>query len=257
MEMDSFLQQRQAKDNPIDYLDDLRRSNFDTCIGVIKGSTAATDRLNLLEIGCGAGIFLESAIQAGFNATGIEPYEAMARRGIKRGLNVRIGLFPDCLGESERFDAIVFNDVFEHLPNPKEMLATCHRHLNDKGILVINIPNSRGLFFRIAALAARVQVTSPWERMWQKMFWSPHLHYFSAKSLELICRKSGFHPIVQGRRLKSVNFRGLWSRVMASPHSSKIQDIALFIGSLGLGAVTPFFESDSTVSVYKKMRFNP
>ena len=251
-EMDAFLHQRQSKENPIDYLDDLRRGNFRTCIQLIKRSTSSTTQLNVLEVGCGAGIFLDCATQAGFNAVGIEPYEAMAKRGLKSGLKVRIGLFPDCLDRNERFDAIVFNDVFEHLPNAKGVLAICHRHLNDKGLVVINIPNSHGLFFRIAALAARVRVTTPWERMWQKMFWSPHLHYFSAKSLELIFRITGFRPIIQSKRLKSVNFNGLWSRLMATPQSSLVKDVTLFIGSLFLGLLTPFFESDSTVSIFMK-----
>ena len=46
------------------------------------------------------------------------------------------------------FDAIIFNDVFEHLPDPIDAIVAVERLLADDGILVLNLPSSDGLFFR-------------------------------------------------------------------------------------------------------------
>ena len=248
---DEFLAQRETQENPIEYLDDLRRQNFRICLqhlAVLKDEVSGP----LLEVGCGAGLFLECANAAGFDARGIEAYEAMARQGIKLGRNIRIGLFPDCLDEKDRFGAVVFNDVFEHLPDVAQLLRTCRRHLPANGLLVINHPNSHGLFFRIATGGHRVGFRGPWERLWQKMFFTPHLHYFSPKSLELLCRAAGFEPVTATIGLKAVSLKGLWSRIKADPDASAFQGMLTFASTILLASIAPLFESDCILRIFRK-----
>ena len=66
------------------------------------------------------------------------------------------------------FDAIIFNDVFEHLPDPIDAIVAVERLLADDGILVLNLPSSDGLFFRVSTLLNRLGWRGPYERLWQR-----------------------------------------------------------------------------------------
>lgn len=236
--------------NPIAHLDGLRDSNYDKCLGQLVAIRNPAE-CRLLEVGCGPGGFLQRAQQAGFRAVGIEPSEALMLRARAKGVEVHLGLFPQCLREDERFDVIVFNDVFEHLPDPVGVIATCRRHLTPAGLIVINVPNAHGLFFRLARLGAIVGVARPWERMWQKMFYTPHLHYFTPASLESLCVSSGLEPMTQPIWLQSLSTTGLWSRIRLSQEASLAYSIAMYVAALLLGVVAPLCESDCMLRIFR------
>lgn len=250
LDTDKFLDESIENENPIEYLDSLRIRNFDFILNQLKNHERIPGRL--LEVGCGAGLFLDLAEKHGYTAKGIEAYPAMANSGIGRGRDIQIGMFPHCLMENELFGAIVFNDVFEHLPEVNEILAHCHRHLAHGGLLVINLPNSRGLFYQIANAAARIGYYAPWDRLWQRMFFTPHLHYFSPTSLESISNKAGFISTTKCMRLESVTIRGLWGRIKADKKTTTLQRLITWCGTITLSKLTPFFPSDCIFQVFSK-----
>lgn len=90
-----------------------------------------------------------------------------------RGLPVRPGYFPDALTPDESFDAIVFNDVIEHIPDIASALDACNARLSENGLLVLNLPNSRGFFYRLSKIFARLGWRNPFNRLWQKDLPSP------------------------------------------------------------------------------------
>jgi SAM-dependent methyltransferase len=250
---DDFLAQAEQDNviNPIQYLDDLRVANFRRVLRYIC-EQKPTPSGTVLEVGCGPGLFLTEAKAAGVNAIGIEPSEAMARRGRMQGCKIRHGLFPDCLEEHEQFDAIVFNDVFEHLSNAPEVLRTCVRHLIPGGLVVLNIPNSHGVFFRVARLAATLGYEEPWNRMWQKMFYTPHLHYVSPKSLGTLCTTVGLEKATNPISLLSVTRRGLWKRIRAAPNTTLPGALLSYAGALCCTVFVPFFDSDCYLQLFRK-----
>jgi len=189
---------------------------------------------------------------AGFSSLGIEPFEKMARHGIKDGLNIRMGLFPNCLETSEHFDVVVFNDVFEHLPDAPSVLRTCCQYLKPGGLLAINIPNSHGLFFRVAEFAARIGVAGPWDRMWQKHFFSPHVHYVSPASLDKLCAAAGFERVSAPVRMATVTMKGMWQRIRAPGNVSLFMAAMLYAGAVVLSATVPAFQSDCFLGLYRK-----
>jgi SAM-dependent methyltransferase len=255
LKKDDFLTGHDDGDNPISYLDELRIRNFETILESL--ACLEPKPLRLLEVGCGSGLFLECAEKRGFAASGIEAYAAMAAHGIRKGRRIQVGLFPDCLDSQARFDGIVFNDVFEHLPDAPNILRLCWQHLNPGGVLVINLPNSRGLFFRIARLSCWVGCRGPWERLWQKMFFTPHLHYFSARSLQTLCTTFGFVPISSFRGLRSFSMRGLWARISADDKTTVLQRAATWTAALALSVVVPFFPSDCAYQIFRKPSDSP
>lgn len=166
-----------------DALRSLRQSNFKQVlerIGAIKMATKG----RLLDVGCAHGWFLQQAKADGYDASGIEPDPRIAAQAQLTGCAVKVGFFPDVLAPEECYDVIIFNDVFEHLPDPKKCLSACFKHLHAGGLLVINLPSSRGIFFKIARLLNNVGRAGPWLRMWQAGFPSPHLFYFNNENLK-------------------------------------------------------------------------
>ncbi len=82
----------------------------------------------ILDVGCGHGFFLSLASLNGHEIVGIEPDAHVAQTAKLRNPNIIVGSFPDSLDPQARFEAIVFNDVFEHLASPEESLAAVSRH---------------------------------------------------------------------------------------------------------------------------------
>lgn len=212
-------------DGPIGFLDALRRENFTRILNVLERHAG---RGKLLDVGCGPGLFLGVAEERGYEAIGIEPKPEMAAAALGAGHAVRQGLFPDAVSSDERFAVIIFNDVLEHIPDIHGALAACRSHLENGGTLVINVPNSRGTLYAVARAMRMIGISGPFERLWQAMFYSPHVHYFSRKSLTDIAARYGFEP-VRIMPLASVSYDGLWARISADPTTGFLRRIAAFI----------------------------
>ena len=165
----------------VDGLKNLRQKNFQK---IIKNLQKLTDFKNLecLEVGPAEGWFLEAMSEYGCELTAIEASD-QAKDLQDKGYNALHGFFPGILPEDKTYDMIVFNDVFEHLPDPIASIKACERHLKPGGYLVLNLPNKNGIFYRIAKTIFPLGVKKPFERLWQKDLPSPHITYFSDKNI--------------------------------------------------------------------------
>lgn len=218
----------------------LRTANFRRLLAEM--SRYASEGAELLEVGCAHGWFLDEA-RARFKVTGIEPDRAIYSVSARSRPYIRNGYSPDALDADEKFDIIVFNDVLEHIPDVTATLASCHRHLNHGGLLVINIPSSRGIFYRASKLLARAGIKKPFFRMWQESLPSPHLHYFSPSNLSKLLRASSFRPVGQGT-LPSVELAGLRSRIDYTPGSGAVFGTIVYLGVAATLPLIRFSPSD-------------
>lgn len=149
------------------YLDELQR------FGVAKGS--------LLEIGCGNGFFLESALDAGYRLVrGIEPStEAVARSDprIRPAIvcdSMRPGLFPP-----GTFDVICLFQVLDHLPDPGAVLDECRRLLRPGGyVLCLN--------HNVEALSARILSE------WSPIIDVEHTYLYDPRTIRRLFEDRGF-----------------------------------------------------------------
>ena len=196
----------------------------------------------LLDVGSAHGWFLEAASECGLKAQGVEPDEAVAADSVVQ--DVRVGFFPDVLEPDEQFDAITYNDVFEHLPDVDSTMQASVDHLAPGGLLSVNIPNSRGLFYRIAVLCHRVGVPAAFRRLWQVGLPSPHLWYFDSDGLGALGEKKGLE-LVATLPLDSVRRQGLWQRAHAdrSPSPSSV------LGVVGVWLLAPLFNRPRTSDI--------
>ena len=204
----------------------------------------------LCDVGSGHGWFLDAAQKAGFQATGIEPDREVAKGAISRGLSVRIGMFPDCLQTSDTFDVIVFNDVFEHLHALPLVIDSCKLHLRQHGVIVLVLPTSDGLLFRIAAILKRIQVRKPWDRLWQRDFPCPHTHYFSAKGLRQLMFNQGLHLEYESE-LPSYYLKGLWSRIRMETKIGFFRAGLSYLFLLLLWPLMRLSRSDNLLQIYR------
>jgi SAM-dependent methyltransferase len=190
-------------------LEPLRRRNFETLL----------DRLarlqppgTLLEVGCAHGWFLDAAAARGYRVHGLEPDAPIAAQALRRGHAVTTGFFPAALPADARYDAIVFNDVLEHLPDPAGALRAVHDRLVPGGLAAINLPSSRGALYRIACALHALGWRAPHDRLWQAGFPSPHLSYFRPEGLARMAHAAGLGE-VDRVALPSVVHDGLWERL--------------------------------------------
>jgi SAM-dependent methyltransferase len=100
----------------------------------------------ILDAGCGSGgLALARPRRPGWNVTGIEKDPRQAARARDRCDVVIEGdlaeVLPRLSAAGERFDAIVFADVLEHLEDPVAALAQARRLASPDGVLVASVPN--------------------------------------------------------------------------------------------------------------------
>jgi len=205
----------------------------------------------LLDVGCAHGWFLTYARSKGFICSGVEPDNAMCEFMAASGIDHIRGFFPSDLPDGAKYDAIFFNDVFEHLSDIHSAAAAIHDRLNDDGLLVICLPMSNGLFFQIAQGLAALGITAPLSRLWQRGLPSPHLSYFSRRNLPLFIEQHGFASEL-ANDLPSITVSGLFDRISYDSRTSKPMIIALWLGVLSVSFAARWFPSDARYFVFRK-----
>lgn len=116
--------------------------DFTNCIEAIK----ARKKGLLLDFGCSWGYGVWQFNKAGFRAIGYEISKARAEFGRKRlGVEILDSLEALKSIKDESFDIIFCCHVFEHLPAVNEYLALFYGLLKEKGLLIIVVPDCKGM----------------------------------------------------------------------------------------------------------------
>ena len=143
----------------------------------------------LLDVGCAVGTMLEVAQSRGWQAQGID----INRRSVEyskkeRGLNAEVGTISD-VNASGCFDAVVMNDVLEHLHDPMAAMRRVHSLLAEGGIVFIATPDIGSPLARITG------------RRWLHLKPDEHIYYFSRRTITKLLEQAGFSSVV---RIKSL-----------------------------------------------------
>jgi len=103
----------------------------------------------LLDVGAGAGLFVEVAREAGWDAEGTELSRAAADAARERGIVVHVGDLADLPLRRDSYDAVVSLECLEHVPSPPAFLRAAADLLRPGGVLFLTTPNWGSLSRRL------------------------------------------------------------------------------------------------------------
>tara|TARA_A100001011_G_scaffold359761_1_gene406518 strand:- start:2887 stop:3615 length:729 start_codon:yes stop_codon:yes gene_type:complete len=180
----------------IEGIENLRRKNFKK---LIKELLKYNPNPKILEIGSGDGYFIEECNIANIDITGSEAYhKSFLRLKSNYGEKILKVHLPKPINTNLIFDIIVFNDVFEHLEMINDVIREVSLVLKDDGLIVLNLPTSDGIIFKISRFLLRFKINKFYDRLWQKNTSSPHLSYFNKSNLTKLFLKNRFSLLEAG-----------------------------------------------------------
>lgn len=137
-----------------------------------------------LDIGCGLGEVTLSLANYGFSAEGLdESNNAISALSSKHPeAKWHCGRVQDVLPMLGLFDVVTLYHVLEHFPDPLENMESIMNALRPGGLLVIEVPNIRGLMARIMG------------RRWH-YYLGHHVNYFDPKNLAKLISMIGCETI--------------------------------------------------------------
>ncbi len=104
---------------------------------------AAGDRLkgNILETGCGMGMYLQRLAVTARMAVGLEIESERAQEAAQKGLAIICGAGEKLPLPGDHFDLVLSNEVLEHVQDDRSSIQECVRVLKSGGRLVLFVPN--------------------------------------------------------------------------------------------------------------------
>lgn len=235
----------------VEGLEAVRLLNFETILDRIE-QLLHTPQPRLLEVGCAKGWFMQRAARRGMRIEGIEPSLDQDISKDDGKLNIHAGYFPDALSEDASYDAIVFNDVFEHLPDPVAAIVEIERRLEPGGLAVLNLPSSDGVIFRVARCIYRFDLVGLYHRLWQKGMASPHITYFNPDNLRcFVERHTGLRQVYAGR-MAVLTREGLWERIAST--YSRAAGLIIFPTAYLVSFMLDWFPADAALAIFRKGR---
>jgi 2-polyprenyl-3-methyl-5-hydroxy-6-metoxy-1,4-benzoquinol methylase len=126
----------------------------------------------ILDVGCGAGFFLQLAQETGYNTQGVELSGYAAGYARKKfGLSVFNGDIADAPFDKESFDIITLWHILEHVHDPRQFLGEVHRLLKPNGLMAVEVPNIGSPVARMAGVN------------WELMAPKEHFYYFNTSTV--------------------------------------------------------------------------
>jgi SAM-dependent methyltransferase len=134
----------------------------------------------VLDVGCGAGEFMEYLQRHGALAEGIEPSNLLVQRGRAKGHRIiHDFLQPAALSGSGNYGGFTCLQVLEHVDNPAAFLSTLRSHLEPSAVGVVEVP--------------ALEKICEDRRLYE--FFVDHINYFSERTLRMTCELAGFHVL--------------------------------------------------------------
>jgi 2-polyprenyl-3-methyl-5-hydroxy-6-metoxy-1,4-benzoquinol methylase len=190
-----------------------RSKNFKTLLKRLKRLNPGT---TLLDIGAASGIFLDLALQEGYDSEGIEASDYLVKEAEKRyGIHLFKGTMENHIQSKpgKTFSVITLLDIIEHLVEPDDFMTKLDHLIEDNGFLVIVTPD-------ISSLAARISGKHWWH------FRIAHINFFNRESLEYLLQKHDYEIILKKRYVWNFSLFYLVTRIFPSlKHKKPLQKV--------------------------------
>lgn len=136
----------------------------------------------ILDVGCSSGILLSLLKKRGFDVHGIEPNKQaylFAKKKLKKNI-FNVTLFDYSNNRIRQFDCIIYNHVLEHIQDINREFTLIHKCLKKNGILVIGVPNTDNVIFKIR------------KKYWESLLPNEHIWHFNTDYLKKYLKKQGY-----------------------------------------------------------------
>ena len=136
---------------------------------------------DVLDIGCGDGIFLQKLSARGWRIHGTELAGATFKRA-SRIAGIDLSLSGDCQEfpwADASMDVVTIWHVLEHIVNPDILMRECRRVLKTDGVLIVEVPN-------VESLQARI-----FQSGWFGLDPPRHVTQFSRRGLHALLARTG------------------------------------------------------------------
>ncbi|MGJ7031898.1 class I SAM-dependent methyltransferase [Niabella hirudinis] len=152
-----------------------------------------------LDVGCGEGAFgaLLKKVFSKSKIYGIEPhFNSMLKAKEVMDTVIHSSFNEAAISQvQEKIDCVIFNDVLEHLTDPKEALILSKAILSKEGFVLASIPNI--LYFPV--FFNEIIAKQDWKYANAGILDKTHLRFFTKKSIERLFESAGYEIVkIQG-----------------------------------------------------------
>ena len=180
--------------------------------------------LRLLDAGAGRGSLARALSQQGGQVTALEKDAATAAalKSLTAGQPIKV-VKADIRrwSASVKYDAVILSELLEHLSEPEALLKRGRRLLNAGGLILVTVPNGRGLEERLRfwglktglgrRLKALFQRLAKRQGQVQTLAQSPHRQFLSLRQWRALFQAAHFKVVAQASQ--SAGFKG-WYYVL-------------------------------------------
>jgi 2-polyprenyl-3-methyl-5-hydroxy-6-metoxy-1,4-benzoquinol methylase len=137
----------------------------------------------VFDVGCGAGISLDSFQALGWETSGIDISLEAVEVARSKGHTISLGDLCTAGLPEASFDVVLMSHVLEHMPSPRLALSAIRRMLRLGGYLIIEVPN----------------LATFWTLIFRQRSWNwdlpRHFYHFTAETLRRLLDTAGFEII--------------------------------------------------------------
>ncbi len=183
---------------------------------ISQQKTNSSEKLRVLDLGCGNGSLSQKIAQQGYEVVGVEESLSgvlFARQNFPECSFIQASIYDLPYTDLEKaFDIVVAAEVIEHLLYPRELIWVAKKCLKPEGRLIITTPYHGYLKNLMLALIGKMDqhFTSLWD--------GGHIKFFSVATLTQLLQEEGLEQI-------SFKFAGrlpfLWKSMLCSSTATR------------------------------------
>jgi len=152
----------------------------------------------LLDVGCAAGMLLDTVKRSCPNITvleGLEISEAAAVGAKRKGYKTYISTIEDAELPDDYYDVIMMQQVIEHVHDPRRVIAKLHKALRPGGMLVMETPHLNSWDHRAFSSGH-----------WEGYHIPRHFNLWQTAGMERLITEAGFSNFSFTKRIKPVHW---------------------------------------------------
>tara|TARA_B100001750_G_scaffold33156_1_gene23032 strand:+ start:4700 stop:5572 length:873 start_codon:yes stop_codon:yes gene_type:complete len=158
----------------------------------------------ILDIGCGAGDFLQYMKENHWNINGVDTSNK-ARKIAKKKLNIKVMDPKDWINNKEKYDVITCWHSLEHVHEPWVYLDKIKKSLTLDGFLIVALPNYQSTDAKI------------YKEFWAAYDTPRHLYHFTIKSMNKTIKPHGLNI----ESIYRMNFDPFYVSMLSAKHMGK------------------------------------